>query len=517
MYNIGVEDPGEQAVLPTYDEALYMTRLSGPSTSIQPPVHRASGTVRYSRGTTVQPVHYTPGTIVGHYHGGRRESEERVYLQSLTSPEPPSYPYNDSPPVMEQATPSSSPGQRLTNTPGSRVPLKEPVCFCCYTGMGGLRMPPIMIATWKIGMRRIMSTGDIGGWARYIFLAVQSLLLLAGIIISFATPFDNQFLRYLGIGFLAFALTVISVERFIFWCGHGLSDLRRGRSWNLCADIVRLFITEILIYGALMTTLSSRFDLLEESSSTYSIVGLIGLLYFLTAVVMKMFIVIKFTWSLLKSRAANRSNAATSQKCLLYGLCINTGALILLQTWLVVYVGSLLQTGFSHEGLPLATHIIFSGLVSPYLWGLYFLNVSPFARLFPLSMALDLPPTHNCPDPIDVQTLLPLFETMHRGSKTISGFTVNVARLYTSPLFVLTQLLYVVMWSFMVAYMVSDHSTSPFSRYFAFGLLVLLSLPSLLYGLFVVILTPCSLCMSPILLNYNEMQYWSVTTTSTVL
>jgi hypothetical protein len=498
MY-IGVEDPGEQAVLPTYDEALNMTRLSGPSTSIQPPVHRASGTVRYSRGTTVQPVHYTPGTVVVHYHGGRRESEERVYLQSLTSPEPPSYPYNDSPPVMEQATPSSSPGQRLTNTPGSRVPLEEPVCFCCYAGMGGLRMPPIMIAAWKIGMKRIMSTGDIGGWARYIFLAVQSLLLLTGIIISFAAPFDNEFLRYLGIGFLAFTLTVIFVERFIFWCGHGFSDLRRGRSWNLFADVVRLFTTEILIYGALMTTLLSRF------------VGLIGLLYFLTAVVMKMFIVIKFTWSLLKSRAANCSNAATTQKCLLYGLCINTGALILLQAALVVYVGSLLLTGFSREGLPLP-FIIFSGLVSPYLWGLYFLNVSPFARLFPLSMALDLPPTHNCPDPIDVQTLLPLFERMHRDSKTLSGFTVNVARLYTSPLFVLTQLLYVVMWSFMVAYMVSDHSTSPLSRYLALGLLVLLSLPSLLCGLFVVILTPFSLYMSPILLNYNEMQYWSVST-----
>jgi hypothetical protein len=372
-------------------------------------------------------------------------------------------------------------------------------------------MPPIMIAAWKIGMKRIMSTGDIGGWARYIFLAVQSLLLLTGIIISFAAPFDNEFLRYLGIGFLAFTLTVIFVERFIFWCGHGLSDLKDGGSWNLCADIVRLFTTEILIYGALMTTLYSRFDLLEESSSTYSIVGLIGLLYFLTAVVMKMFIVIKFTWSLLKSRAANCSNAATTQKCLLYGLCINTGALILLQAALVVYVGSLLLTGFSREGLPLP-FIIFSGLVSPYLWGLYFLNVSPFARLFPLSMALDLPPTHNCPDPIDVQTLLPLFERMHRDSKTLSGFTVNVARLYTSPLFVLTQLLYVVMWSFMVAYMVSDHSTSPLSRYLALGLLVLLSLPSLLCGLFVVILTPFSLYMSPILLNYNEMQYWSVST-----
>ena len=110
MY-IGVEDPGEAEVLPTYDEVLSMTRLSTPSTLVQPPVHRASRTVRYSRGTVVLPVASTPRTTVVHYHVGRRESEERVYLQSLTSPEPPpSYPYNDSSPVIEQATPSPSSG-----------------------------------------------------------------------------------------------------------------------------------------------------------------------------------------------------------------------------------------------------------------------------------------------------------------------------------------------------------------------------------------------------------------------
>jgi hypothetical protein len=380
-------------------------------------------------------------------------------------------------------------------------------------------MPPIMISAWKIGMKRIVSTGDIGGRPRYIFLAVQSLLLLAGIIISFAAPFDNEFQRYLRIGFLALALTVNFVERFLFWCGHAISDLKDDGTWNLCADIVRLFTTEMAIYGALMTILYSRFDFVEESSSIYSTVGLIGLLYFLTGVVMKMFIVIKFTRSLLKSRATNSSNAATSQKCLLYGLCINTGALILLQAALVVFVGSILQTRDS-AGEFLVPLIALSCLVSPYLWGLYFLTVSPFARLFPLSMALDLPPTRNSPETIDVQTVLHLFERMHSDSKTFSGFTVNVVRLYTSPLFVLAQVLYFVMWAFMLDFMTRDYGISQLihvSRYVALGLLMLLSLLSLLYGLFVVFLTPCAFFMSPIFFGYNKLHYWSDRTISTVL
>ena len=257
-------------------------------------------------------------------------------------------------------------------------------------------MPDDMIAAWRIGLKRIMSIGDIGNWARYIFLAVQCLLLLAGVIVSFVVPFDNNFQRYLRIGFLVLALTVNFIERFLFWCVHALSDLRDDGSWNFRANFIRLFVTEILIYGGLMTVLCSP---LNGSVNGYSIVGLITLLYFLTSVLMKMFIVIKITWSLLKRKVANRSNAATSQKCVLCGLCINTGALIALQAALVVFIGSFFNDDslFPINAVPFT---VCSGLVPPYLWGLYFLGIAPSARLFPLSMALDLPPTRSCPEQI---------------------------------------------------------------------------------------------------------------------
>ena len=81
-----------------------MTRISSgaPSTPIQhqPPVHSTSR-------NAIHPV-AQPGSAVVHYHAGRRESEEeQVHLpQSLTSPEPPRYPY-DSPSATVLEPPSA--------------------------------------------------------------------------------------------------------------------------------------------------------------------------------------------------------------------------------------------------------------------------------------------------------------------------------------------------------------------------------------------------------------------------
>ena len=240
-------------------------------------------------------------------------------------------------------------GQPLITDPSHPLNLQEPCCFFCYTGVGGLRMPGHMVTAWRIGLKRIMSTGQIGKWPRYIFLAIQSLLLLIAIVVSIFAPFDSEAARYWRIGFLAFALAVNFVERVLFWCLHTLGKLRDDGSWNFRADIVRLFITEALIYVALLITLittstyRTQYSDIDNFSHAYAVLGILGFLYFLTAFVMQIFIVIKFTHSLLKARVANISNAATSQEVVLCGLCVYTCALCALKAVLVLLIYFSLQ------------------------------------------------------------------------------------------------------------------------------------------------------------------------------
>ena len=92
-------------------------------------------------------------------------------------------------------------------------------------------MPSEMVAAWWVGLKRIMSIAEVGGWARHIFLVVQSLLLLIGIIMSFVTGYGDRS-DNLRIGFLAFALAVNFFERLLFWCVYAFSSVRDNASWN---------------------------------------------------------------------------------------------------------------------------------------------------------------------------------------------------------------------------------------------------------------------------------------------
>ena len=266
---------------------------------------------------------------------------------------------------------------------------------------------------------------------------------------------------------------------------------------EFCANFIRLFVTEILTYGALMTAL---YKLNSPSFPTVRLTMLIllGILYFLTAVVMKVFVVIKLTYSLLRAcRVTNNFNTFTVHKHLLCFLCINTFVLIILQAILVVFAGGV--SNDDNGGILL--FMIGSGLVPPLLWWLYFLYTSPWGRFFPLSVALHLPPVANSPTTIDVHSLSPLFKRMYDDATTRNGLIVNMLRLYTSPPFICGNLVFLAAWLCIIIGYANIYPSYFVLSYGVFVLVLLigLSFPSVVFGLPIIMLTPFSFCMLPIL------------------
>ena len=365
-------------------------------------------------------------------------------------------------------------------------------------------MPGIMVAAWKIGMKRIKSIGDTGNWPRYIFLTVQSLMLLAGILASIVVPFnpfDSPFAKGLQIMGLAVALLINFAERLLFWWLHRISYIRDHVQWNFRADIIRLFTTEFFIFLALMLACAAY--LFDESYYHHGItaVVLIGFLYFMTAVVMKIFMVIRFTRSLLRARVANNSSAATSQKNILYWLCTTTCAESALQILLAVLIALLFLSDLGYFGITIA---VFASFIPMFTWWMCFWTISPWLRFFPLSMALDLPPTPHYPEVINVPVIAQLFQMVYRDSKTCRGFTLNVIRHLTSLPFVMIHFLFLVTCGITIMILLTLSLTPEYPLIATFSalsviLLLFLSLPSLMFGLLIVLLLPCSPCLCPVL------------------
>ena len=404
---------------------------------------------------------------------------------------------------------------------------EECLFFCCM-GLGGLSLPNVMVSAWEVGFKRLMSTADIGNWPRYTFLVVQSLLLLAGIIVSFAAPFDDDVAKYLRVSALSVAMAINFLERFLFWCVHALTGRRDNGTWTFRADVIRLFLTEVFIYIGLMTAIyttsnhGTYYSYYDDNyySRGYSIAALVGLTYFLTAVVMKIFVAVKVTRSLLKARRRNNSNAATSQKRLLYGLCIFTCAVCALQILLVIFVILSLQT-YETGGTAFFV-MIFGSFVPVSLWCLYFLHVMPWARFLPLSMALDLPPTANCPEEIDVRGISPQFHRIHNKAMSCGGLMMSFLRLLTSPLFVISHFLYLGACGSLVLSLVYSISyyyypLTAFVGSIAIILLFCLSLPAIIWGLTIVCLIPICPCFYTVLCfmfsSFNPRSYSATSNT----
>ena len=367
-------------------------------------------------------------------------------------------------------------------------------------------MPRTMVAAWKIGMKRIMSIGGIGNWPRYIFLAVQSLLLLVGVIVAcFVFPFESRVVEILHVTALSTALVVNISERLLFLC---LRRVSRDNcvAWNFCADITRVLATEFFIFVALMAALYDAFSFYEGANSVESavVILLTGFVGFLTSVVMKTYMAIKFTYSLhiMARRVTNRSNAATSRKCLLFWICIITCLESALQVLLVIVIILLMSDNeLAFYGLVL----MFSGSFLPvFSWGLCLWNSSPWLRFLPLSVAIDFPPAPDYPEEINVSHH---FHQMYRYSKTCSGVMVNFLRLLTSPFFAILHVLFLVtcvvtFFYISVVWYVSLYDYLLLVPLFSLGVIILqvfLGLPSLIFGLVIVLLIPISPCLYPLL------------------
>ena len=210
---------------------------------------------------------------------------------------------------------------------------------------------------WTLGI----PPGDIGNVPRYLFLAVQSVLLLAAIYVSFAAPFDSVAPKCLRIGALSIAFTVVT---------------------------------------------------------------LIGFLYFLTAVVMKTFVLVKLARFVVKARD---SNAVAFQRRLFVGICC---VWTYVQVDFFVLIAVILQSPtFSFLFVP----VVMFTIIAMGMWFLYILDVLPWAWFFPTSI-LDSTPPHKSLH--DISAFSSLYQEMHDLVITYGGFRMNILRL-TRPKFVL--------------------------------------------------------------------------------
>lgn len=113
-------------------------------------------------------------------------------------------------------------------------------------------------------------------------------------------------------------------------------------------------------------------------------------------------------------------------------------------------------------------------------------------------MALDLPPTPNCPQEIDTQVVSPLFQQMYSKAKTRRGFIMNIFRLLTSPLFLVSHIIF----CFALSYVAMIWPVFSYFGLVILLLLIVLSLPAVIIGIVICVLIPFSFCVCPALVLY---------------
>ena len=262
---------------------------------------------------------------------------------------------------------------------------------------------------WSLGIK----LGDIGNVPRYIFFAVQNILILAAICASFVAPFDPVAYNSLRIGALFVAFTVNVVERYTFWLYHAHSNYKDCILWNLCADFIRLLVTEPFIYFSLVIALYTtspfysngqlpRGDYLKNG---YTVVGLIAFLYVLTVLAMKTILLLILTRSIVKQRVVRDPNVATFQRRLLFSLCGN----ICIWPWVKVVIVFLIWICLqSPRSSFLFLPAVLFNIIPMGLWLLYILGTFPF---FSASM-FDGP--HKCNRHLqDARVFSSLYQQMH--------------------------------------------------------------------------------------------------------
>ena len=394
-------------------------------------------------------------------------------------------------------------------------------CLYCRVGYAGIKLTPLMVKARKMGLRRIVSVGLMRNWVRYSFLAVLCLLLFGGVLTTYFLEIDHDFSKHLRMALLGSALLINVLERLFYWYKHFVSKLDDKGSWNFCSDLIRPFATEIFVSIALLVTLFTQTEQVESSAyifdldrnltetNTYfttsgvSMIVFLAVLFILTAFVMRNYVVFSVSWSLLKKKVVNNSEAAFSQKLFFYGLRIHTIAQSVLQALLISFTGLLLYFDEYPRGEPfrfLAAVVI----VPMASWFLYFATALPYIQLFPISMLVDLPPVGNQRNEINIQEVSLQFRVMHRHSMTFKGVCVNLLRLFAHPVQFILHILFSVaggytLYFLIYASFITSHSSVVVVGCVTSCVLLIFSLPTFLYGLLMSAFLPILLPMHIIL------------------
>ena len=387
---------------------------------------------------------------------------------------------------------------------------------CLVMGFAGFKMPQILKHAWKMGLSYTTSTGVIGNWPRYLFLVIQSLLLLGGVLFAyFIDDIDLPGYKYIRISFLSAALLVNFVERFTYWCLHAATRRPDNGSWNFYSDIIRLFLTEVFIYIALSTTMYSvtfhpsyrKYFSPQENSTVHgqhvhygiSMVVAIAVVFFLTACLMRNFVVYSVVRTLLKARKCDNSHAGSLLKWFLSGLCIHTTALSVLQILQLLFVGLI----FRKNDLPSSNYVgvvafvILAEIVPVASWFLYFLVSLPMVEMFPIAMLIDSPQAYSRNNQINnIQAVSSLFRAMYSRWTSCRGICINLLRPLGSRISSFAYMVFFVGGGYNVYFLIYtsffSESSVPLVLVGCIAIMILIgfNFPAFIYGLLVCLFVP---------------------------
>ena len=323
-------------------------------------------------------------------------------------------------------------------------------------------LPPTLRKAWKMGMKIVSTTATIGNIPRYLFLAVQSTLVIIALVLSFVATNTNSVgddvTNYVRVGALCVVILINFLERFIYWCTHGVTNIDDDGTWNFYADIARTIVTEIVLYPALVFTLhgvtttesyQKLFDNRVNSSNTeqdlsvgFALLTVIGFSFVLTAGVMRMYLLVFAVKSLLRARKCNRSNANLSIKTFLYGFCIYATAQCIIQILLILCVGiyfhevSLPQDMENGVEFDLAWKWVFAALaelVPLVALLLYFVTTQKLVEEFPIALLLDSSPSQDQTRNINMAVVTTQFKALHAKNMSRKGILENIFHPLASP------------------------------------------------------------------------------------
>ena len=399
------------------------------------------------------------------------------------------------------------------------IPYGHPRCFNCVMGLAVQPMPNTLRKAWRLGLNTVTTTAVTGNLSRYLFLALQSLLIFVGLVFSYfandVSDIGSDMINFVRIGCLGMALLINFVERFMYWCLHALSNRSDDGSWNFYSDIVRLFLTEFFIYPALVLTMygltsthsyQTYFsDIPRKNASEFerdmvfglSLFSLIGVTFILTAGIMRNFLVYSIARTLLNKRQRNISQAGRTIKCFLSGLRLQTTLGSIVQFILLAFIGLLLHPNdLPDRPVYLVVFAVLTELVPVAAWFLYFVTVQPWVEEVPIATLLDSHSTRAREQQINMTAVSAQFRALHGYNTSTRGRIINVLRPFGSPLQGIAHMTFFACGGYVLFFLTFTVYFPASSLLFvivgsvAIVLVLVLSILVMLYGLFTWLFSP---------------------------